>query len=215
MRHPLSISKAVENGVAVDEQKRLRQRLSRLGKKPTKRKSPAGVHGVHSGAERFGVPIETVHGPAYVIEERFSLDHAHGNRSLGDYVGHNAQLAAEIARDASLADVKLERLLFVDTETTGLVGGAGTIAFLIGVGSFEQDAFVLRQYFLHDPGEEAAMLDLLSARIDSSQGFVSFNGRVFDIPLMEMRFRMSLRKRVHLAGRPHLDLLFPARRLWK
>ncbi|TFH33071.1 MAG: hypothetical protein E4G99_11975 [Anaerolineales bacterium] len=83
------------------------------------------------------------------------------------------------------------------------------------MGSFEQDAFVLRKYFLHDPGEEAAMLDVLGARIDSSQGFVSFNGRVFDIPLMEMRFRMSLRKRVHLAGRPHLDLLFPARRLWK
>ena len=199
----------------MDEQKRLRKRLSRLGKKTTRSKSPPGARKVHSESDRFGEPVETPHGPAYLIEERYPLEHIHGNRHLGEYFGYNAQLAAEIARDASLAEVDLARLLFVDTETTGLVGGAGTIAFLIGVGAFEGNDFVLRQFFLHDPAEETAMLYLLDSQIDSSEGFVSFNGRVFDIPLVEMRFRISLRKRLSLTSWPHLDLLFPARRLWK
>ena len=199
----------------MDEQQRLRQRLSRLGKKSSRPIKPPDAREFNSGSDRFGEPIETPHGPAFVIEERYSLDHIHGNRQLGEYFGYNAQLAAEIARDASLSNVDLGRMLFVDTETTGLVGGAGTIAFLIGVGAFEGSEFVLRQFLLHDPGEEAAMLYQLDSLIDSSEGFVSFNGRVFDIPLVEMRFRMSLRKRASLTSWPHLDLLFPARRLWK
>jgi uncharacterized protein YprB with RNaseH-like and TPR domain len=199
----------------MDEQKRLRQRLNRLGRKSVSRKASSGAQASDVGIERFGDPVETPHGLAFVIEERFSLDHAHGNRKLGEYFGYEAQLVAEIARDSSLAKVDLAGLLFVDTETTGLVGGAGTIAFLIGVGAFEGKDFVLRQFFLHDPGEEAAMLHLLGLRINTSQGFVSFNGRVFDIPLLEMRFRMSLRERMTLTSLPHLDLLFPARRLWR
>jgi uncharacterized protein YprB with RNaseH-like and TPR domain len=198
-----------------EEQKRLRERLSRLGKQTGRRTSPPSMHDVSKSAKRFGNPLETPHGLAFIIEERFPLDHTHGNRQLQEYFGYSAQLAAEIARDASLAEVDLDHMLFVDTETTGLVGGAGTIAFLIGIGAFEQDEFVLRQFFLHDPGEEAAMLHLLSEQIDSAVGFISFNGRVFDIPLMEMRFRMGLRKRLPLTTWPHLDLLFPARRLWR
>ena len=124
-------------------------------------------------------------------------------------------LAAEIARDDGLAGVDLTRLLFVDTETTGLVGGAGTIAFLIGVGAFEQDEFVLRQLFLHEPSEEAAMLHWLGEQLDCADGFISFNGRAFDVPLIEMRYLMSLRERLALTTWPHLDLLFPARRLWR
>jgi uncharacterized protein YprB with RNaseH-like and TPR domain len=199
----------------VDEQKRLRQRLSRLGKKSSRRTRPAAAPEAKSGSERFGDPVETPHGSAFVIETRFCLEHTHGKRQLGEFFDYEARLASEIARDTSLAEADLAGLLFIDTETTGLVGGAGTIAFLIGVGAFEASDFVLRQYFLHDPGEEAAMLHLLRAQIEAAQGFVSFNGRVFDIPLIEMRFRMSLRERLALTSWPHLDLLFPARRLWK
>jgi uncharacterized protein YprB with RNaseH-like and TPR domain len=198
-----------------EEQKRLRERLSRLGKQTSRLTSSPSKGDVSRSTKRFGNPLETPHGMAFVIEERFPLEHTHGNRQLHEYFGYSAQLAAEIARDTRLADVDLSRLLFVDTETTGLVGGAGTLAFLIGIGGFEQEEFVLRQFFLHDPGEEAAMLHLLSDQIDSAAGFISFNGRVFDIPLMEMRFRMSLRKRLSLTTWPHLDLLFPSRRLWR
>lgn len=200
---------------SAEEQKRLRRRLSRLGGKTVGGVKPQSIRDTSGPQQHLGDPFDTPHGPAFIIEERFPLEHNHGNRQLHEYFGYDADLAAKVARDASLAEVDLSRLVFVDTETTGLVGGAGTIAFLIGVGTFESDEFVLRQFFLHEPGEEAAMLHLLSNQIDAAKGFISFNGRVFDIPLMEMRFRMGLRKRLPLTSLPHLDLLFPARRLWK
>lgn len=199
----------------MDDQKRLRQRLSRLGKTTARRKKPSDTEQALGQIEYLGEQIDTPHGSAFIVEERFSIDHAHGNRQLGEYFNYQPRLAAEIARDESLAEVALDHLLFVDTETTGLVGGAGTIAFLIGVGSFEADDFVLRQFFLHDPADEPAMLHLLGQQLDPYEGFVTFNGRVFDVPLMDMRFGMSLRKRPSLTSWPHLDLLFPARRLWR
>jgi uncharacterized protein YprB with RNaseH-like and TPR domain len=198
-----------------EDQKNLRRRLSRLGGKPSKQAKTPGSRDPSTPKERLGLSVDTPHGSAFVLEERFPLEHSHGNRTLKEYFGYNADLAAQVARDSSLADVDLARLMFVDTETTGLVGGAGTIAFLIGVGLFEGDEFVLRQFFLHEPGEEAAMLHYLQTHIDEVNGFISFNGRVFDLPLMEMRFRMGLRKRLPITTWPHFDLLFPARRLWK
>lgn len=197
-----------------EDRTKLRRRLSRLGgdssahNKQPKRDSSASD-------DRLGLAIDTPHGLAYVIEERFPLQYSHGNRRLDEYFGYAPDLAARVARDASLTEVDLRRLLFVDTETTGLVGGAGTIAFLIGVGAFDDDEFVLRQFFLHEPGEEAAMLHVLQAQLDAASGFVSFNGRVFDLPLMEMRYRMGLRTRLPITSWPHFDLLFPARRLWR
>jgi uncharacterized protein YprB with RNaseH-like and TPR domain len=193
----------------------LRRRLSRLGGKSSRSRKTQGVSRVSDPDERLGQPVETPLGTAFVIEERFSLDHNHGNRLLKDYFGFNADLAAEVARDSGLAEVDPGRLMFVDTETTGLVGGAGTIAFLIGVGLFEQEDFVLRQFFLHEPGEEAAMLHSLQTQLEAVSGFISFNGKVFDLPLMEMRFRMGLRQSFPVTAWPHLDLLFPARRLWR
>jgi len=114
--------------------------------------------------------------------------------------------------NASLPDPS--RLVFLDTETTGLVGGTGTCAFLIGIGAVEGSQFVVRQFFLRDYPEERAMLGALTEALGNSLGIVTFNGKTFDIPLLETRYALA-RLESPLARLLHLDLLHPARRLWK
>lgn len=108
----------------------------------------------------------------------------------------------------------LENALYIDTETTGLSGGAGTLAFLTGVGRFEDGEFVLEQYFLRDYGEEIYMLEALEKLLDEASCLVSFNGKSFDIPLLRTRFTMQ-RLRWRWDELPHIDLLHAARRVWK
>lgn len=104
-------------------------------------------------------------------------------------------------------------LAYLDLETTGLAGGTGTLAFLIGVGRFEAHRFVVRQYFLRDADEEPAALHDLVRHLQSFRGLVTFNGRRFDWPLLETRLIINLRRRQAL-GFPHLDLLPVARRVY-
>ena len=107
-----------------------------------------------------------------------------------------------------------ERWAFLDTETTGLAGGAGTYAFLIGVGRITPEGFRLRQFFMREPAEEASLLLRLSEHLSEFDTLVTYNGRTYDQPLLETRFRMA-RSRPPFARLEHLDLLFGARRLWK
>ena len=104
--------------------------------------------------------------------------------------------------------------VFLDTETTGLAGGTGTAAFLVGVGFVDGDRFRVRQYFMRDYHEEAALLHALAEDLARFDRLVTFNGKMFDVPLLEARYRLN-RARFPLAAAPHLDLLHPARRLWK
>jgi uncharacterized protein YprB with RNaseH-like and TPR domain len=103
---------------------------------------------------------------------------------------------------------------FLDTETTGLAGGTGTYAFLIGVGSIDSTGFRLRQFFMRDYGEEASLLHRLSEHLAQFDVLITYNGKAYDQPLLETRFRMS-RARHPFDRMEHLDLLFGARRLWK
>jgi hypothetical protein len=130
---------------------------------------------------------------------------------------------------ANLQDYR--RAVFLDTETTGLGGGAGVYCFMVGVGAFEEwpnsgDAglhFVVRQYFMRNPAEERALLAALDERLAGAELTVTFNGRTFDLPLLRTRFRQNRRFMPPLGDgatrlaedRPHLDLLHPARRLWR
>jgi hypothetical protein len=122
------------------------------------------------------------------------------------------------------------RAAFVDTETTGLGAGAGVYAFMVGVGTFEgddsapvPDRFVVRQFFMRHPGEEAALLEVVASVVVDRDLAVTFNGRAFDLPLLRARYRqlgrflVNARQAVPLfaEGSPHLDLLLPARRLWR
>ena len=107
-----------------------------------------------------------------------------------------------------------ERALFIDTETTGLSGGAGTVAFLVGLGRLEGDRFVVRQYLMSGYGAEPALLQKVCALAKEASALVSFNGRTFDIPLLRSRLVMC-RMDDPLGDMAHLDLIYPARRVWK
>ncbi|MBQ6232540.1 MAG: ribonuclease H-like domain-containing protein [Clostridia bacterium] len=135
-----------------------------------------------------------------------------GDYGLPDFL--NADLIKDLSGMELSADVPLESLLFLDTETTGLSGGAGTIAFLTGLGWFEGNEFVVEQDLMRDYPEEGAMLDRVQELVERSQMLVTFNGRTFDLPLLESRYTMNGR-RVALTRRQHLDLLHPARAVFK
>ena len=107
-----------------------------------------------------------------------------------------------------------EQWLFLDTETTGLAGGSGTYAFLIGIAWWEGGGLEIEQFFLREQSEERALLFALRERIAERPVLVTFNGKSFDWPLLETRYRMS-RKISAPTLRAHLDFLHPARSLWR
>jgi hypothetical protein len=111
-----------------------------------------------------GQVVESTLGRAFLVEERYAPDHPHGHARLAWLLEQQAGIAAQLGCDPALAPVDLSRCVFLDTETTGLAGGTGTLAFLVGIGSFEAKAFCVRQFFLRDPDEEAAMLAALCLR---------------------------------------------------
>ncbi|MEG2701676.1 MAG: ribonuclease H-like domain-containing protein [Clostridia bacterium] len=107
-----------------------------------------------------------------------------------------------------------EDLLFLDTETTGLSGGAGTLAFEVGLGYFTQSGFVVEQLLMHDYPEEPELLRILASRMRQFTVLCTFNGRTFDVPLLRSRFLMN-RMPDDCLPATHADVLHPARRLWK
>ena len=156
----------------------------------------------------------TSHGQCFVAEEAYPLDHLHGDLPLSSFLELSSQVVAQIAQDDALVSTNLRRACFLDTETTGLSGGTGTMAFVVGLGFFAENDFCLRQYFLRDPGDEPAMVESLAKLLPEFEALVSFNGRGFDVPILENRFILA-RTPPPTAGLPHLDLLLPARRLWR
>jgi uncharacterized protein len=108
----------------------------------------------------------------------------------------------------------LSKWLFLDTETTGLSGGTGTYAFLVGLAWWEKDGFIVEQYFMREHGEEPSLLLEVLERLDQRRVLVTFNGKSFDWPLLQTRFQMT---RIGTVQEPlaHLDLLHPARRIWR
>ena len=107
-----------------------------------------------------------------------------------------------------------EQWLFLDTETTGLAGGSGTYAFLVGIAWWEGGGLEIEQFFMREYGEERSLLFALRERIAEHPVLVTFNGKSFDWPLLETRYRMS-RKIAVPTPRVHLDFLHPARNLWR
>jgi RNase_H superfamily len=99
-----------------------------------------------------------------------------------------------------------DQWLFLDTETTGLAGGSGTYAFLVGIAWWEGGGLEIEQFFLREYSEERSMLFALRERIAEHPVVVTFNGKSFDWPLLETRYRMS-RKVSMPMPRAHLDFL--------
>jgi Predicted exonuclease len=150
-------------------------------------------------------------GEVYVAEERWPLEHRHGDLALSAALAVGETAVARLAPGLDPSD--LERVAFLDVETTGLAGGTGTLAFLVGVATFESEGLCLRQFFLASPGGEEALLTELSRVLEGCRAIVSFNGRCFDVPLLESRFVLN-RLRPPFGRMEHVDLLFAARRLY-
>jgi hypothetical protein len=193
----------------------LRDRLRQLGvHKGAANVTPKPKRKSHLESLIVGDVIETDYGPTFIHTERYAPDHIHGVRPLGELLDLPGSVAARLA-GIDLAEFDLRKTVFIDTETTGLSGGTGTLAFLVGVGVFdEEDHFKLHQYFLRNQNEEMAMLLHLSETLDRYESIVSFNGRGFDLPLLQTRFTLA-KMRPKILTAPHLDLLPPARRVWK
>lgn len=156
----------------------------------------------------------TSHGQCFVVDTTYPPDHLHGTLPLHSFLDLPPQIVAQVARDPALVNVNLRRVCFLDTETTGLSGGTGTMAFVVGLGFFVEQSFRLRQYFLRDPGDEPAMIEALAEGLSDFEALASFNGRTFDVPILENRFILA-RVPPPTGGVPHLDLLHSARRLWR
>ncbi len=176
---------------------------------------PAPAHDAPAGAtdltELPGMEERAGKLGSYLLRTvRYPLAHQQGRICLGDLLALPAAAAGLLAESPGF---DFRRAVFLDTETSGLAGGAGTIVFLTGVGTFEGDAYVVRQYFARNPAEERAYLPDLARFVAQRGGLITFNGRAFDWPLLRSRFILSGVQPPD--EQPHVDLLHPARRLWR
>ena len=160
-----------------------------------------------------GEVVTTPHGQHFETEKLWERHRRHGSVGIADLADLPDDLLAPLSEGA-IARAHPTRWAFLDTETTGLAGGTGTYAFLIGVGSIDSSGFRLRQFFMRDYGEEASLLSRLAEYLAPFDVLITYNGKAYDQPLLETRFRMA-RARHPFERMEHLDLLFGARRLWK
>ena len=161
-----------------------------------------------------GAVIENAHGQYFCFEARYPLTGKHGHQPLSNLLEVSMSTVAAITADEAWHTLSWGDVLFIDLETTGLEIAAGTVAFLIGMGYLDGDDFVVRQVFMRDFNEEVALLSDLDNFCRRFRAVASFNGRTFDLPVLDNRFVMA-RLNLELLDAPHLDLLHPSRKLWR
>ena len=140
------------------------------------------------------------------VEKRFPLSHRHGNVHLA-----RAEAAARDDGVLTSSTQTTNSVRYLDTETTGLAGGSGTLVFQIGVGYWQPDALVVTQFLMTSPTAENALLEALEERFQAVDLVVTYNGKSFDVPLLDTRYRMQGRRQPAW-GREHVDLLHCVRR---
>ncbi|MGH9357293.1 MAG: ribonuclease H-like domain-containing protein, partial [Terriglobia bacterium] len=183
------------------------RRLDRLAKQAPAERTPRGVEKYVQGRVQ-----EHELGEIFVAEQALPFGRPYGTVRISDVAAADLTSLNLFLEKLSLPEAS--RMVYLDTETTGLAGGAGTCAFLIGIGMVEGTQFVVRQFFLRDYTEEKAVLAALAEVLDGHDALVTFNGKTFDVPLLETRYTLA-RLRAPFGRLLHLDLLHPARRLWK
>lgn len=161
-----------------------------------------------------GEIISNEHGSFVRIRSHHPTEALHGRIALDGAARLNNDNLVIAAKNKISGKFSINDALFIDTETTGLAGGTGTYAFLVGIGFLHEQNFVVEQYFLPRLEDEMALLSHLDTELSSHDGLVSFNGKSFDIPLLATRF-ITHRLEPSLMLHEHLDLLHAARRLWK
>ncbi len=197
----------------------LRRRMARIDRKyeggppPVPPPRAAREAGAFIQDLMSGEVVRTALGEHFETERVWERHRRHGSVGICDLAGLPEDLLDQLSANA-IPRAHPTRWAFLDTETTGLMGGTGTYAFLIGVGSIDATGFRLRQFFMRDYGEEASLLARLAEYLAPFDVLITYNGKSYDQPLLETRFRMA-RARNPFERMEHLDLLFGARRLWK
>ncbi|MFB9275112.1 ribonuclease H-like domain-containing protein [Cohnella cellulosilytica] len=170
---------------------------------------PAGFAAIDVGLE------ENEAGPFLLRRIAYPLPYRHGRHELGELLARAGSLQPIAARqNGGSGPIEPGRLLFLDTETTGLGVGAGNVPFMVGFGYYEGGAFIVEQTLIRHPGEERAMLTYLLGRLQDKTHVVSYNGRTFDWPVLANRFILN-GWRSSGPGPGHLDFLHPSRALWR
>ena len=164
-----------------------------LSNKPTeKRKSTISVQKNSFYPEVIGgVTVNTPFGEHVIIEKNYDGSYIHGGEKLDSLFNISGEILKLMSKNCDFEGFDFNRAVFIDTETTGLAGGTGTLAFLIGVGFFGSNGFKIIQYFMRDYDEEAAALYSLGNLLEKFDGLVSFNGKSYDIPLLTTRYTLN------------------------
>jgi uncharacterized protein YprB with RNaseH-like and TPR domain len=197
----------------------LRQTIATIDRKyaglpsppPARRPEPDSAAFV--GEILTGEVVETTLGKHFETEKLYARHKRYGSYEISDLHELPPDFLGPLS-SGEISDALPGKWAFLDTETTGLSGGSGTCAFLIGVGSIDEEGFRVRQFFMRDYCEEASMLHSLNAYLARFDVLVTYNGKTFDQPLLETRYTMC-RARHPFSSMKHLDLLHGARRIFK
>ncbi len=209
----VSVLPATREAVLLDD---LRARMAKALAKHENKSTRSRDLPDHEPTYRESLPLETIENGSGSFERRMRLESPLarvGGVELTEALEANLPWLSVLALDESLAPCRVEGALFLDTETTGLAGGTGTLAFLVGLAwwNAEEQRFSTELLFLPNFSSEAAMLEHLESRLRVAEFLVTFNGKSFDLPLLKTRF--ALNRRPFPFDAPHLDLLHVARRL--
>ena len=192
----------------------LSEKLRRMGvqigvQKPleTPRQSRKPIETVVPGRE-----YQTNFGSLFSLGHSYPQNYLHGRQPV--LPQHPIYGLARWSRVPELEQKNLDQFIFLDTETTGLSGGTGTMAFMVGVARFRGESLAMEQFFLRSPAEEAALLAGLEEFCDGMAAVVTYNGKSFDIPILNTRYILQ-GFTSPFEDLPHLDLLHLTRRIWR
>jgi hypothetical protein len=190
----------------------LRRRMSEILARPAPAPAPIEAGGVRVAIDELPFARrETDAGVLYQRIEGLPASHRVGTVGLEAALAASAEVLALLAFDETIAAASPRGFLFLDIETTGL-GGAGSLAFLVGLASFDASGrLCVEQLLLDRPGNERALLERVRERVATAELVVSFNGKAFDQPMLAARFVMN--REPPPVFPPHLDLLHVGRRL--
>lgn len=214
-------AKLPDAGDVAERMRRLQQlgvQRGRAGMRLSPSAPPVPPAGASANADDLATRIgaREVHTPAgacLVASTQYPLAETRGGWALADTLAVSGDALAACGRDPALAAYDFHQAAFLDTETSGLAGGAGTFAFMVGIGVFDA-AYTVHQVFMRTPAEEGALLHVVRDLLAPRRLLVTFNGRSFDAPLLQTRFALH-REPSPLIGLAHLDLLTAARQRWR
>ncbi len=167
-------------------------------------------HGIETVVQ--GTDFETIYGLTFITQEQYPADYQHGLISL--CAEREMDVLAAYSGTPRITQPDGCNVVFLDTETSGLAGGTGTYAFLIGIGYRTPTGFEIIQFFMRDPGQEPALLAALDQWLARFNAVVTFNGKSFDLPLLSTRYTMNGFS-VPFGRYEHVDVLHVARKLWR